>query len=473
MGELADRTRWMDATEQAALVANGEVTALELLDAAIERIEALDGPLNAVNIRWFDKARQAAGEPMSGPFAGVPFLLKDLHAHMAGVPLTNGNRVLRHEMPISDHDTTLVSRFRAAGLNIAGRTTSPEMGTVPVTESLAWGPTRNPWDTDRTPGGSSGGAAAAVAAGMVPMAHASDGGGSIRIPAACCGLVGLKPTQGRITMGPNRHENGLGVELAVTRTVRDTAGLLAAVAGPGVGDSVIAPEPPVGFVDALHRDPGRLRIGMLAGHPRGGEIDPDCAEAALRTGRALEELGHDVVDAFPDVLADPSATKDFMAVWSANAAMGIAEFGRMLGRPLTDDEVEPGNRALAAFAAVQTAQDYAAALAAMGAYRRRCLQWWADGFDLLLTPTLAEVPVLIGEHDERPGDDLWPMKRAQEWVVFTPAFNVTGQPAISLPMHQTSGGLPVGAQLVAATGREDLLISVAAQLEAAVGWPHL
>ena len=473
MGELADRTRWMDATGQAALVASGEVSPVELLDAAIERIEALDGPLNAVNIRWFDRAREMASGEVSGPFAGVPFLLKDLHAHMAGVPLTNGNRALRGEMPISDHDTTLVRRFRDAGLIIAGRTTSPEMGTVPVTESLAWGPTRNPWDTDRTPGGSSGGAAAAVAAGMVPMAHASDGGGSIRIPAACCGLVGLKPTQGRISMGPDRHENGLGVELAVTRSVRDTAGLLAAVAGPGVGDAVIAPTSPVGYIDALTRDPGRLRIGVLSGHPRGDEIDAECSEAAVITARALEALGHDVVESFPEVLADPSATRDFMAVWSANAAMGIAEFGRMLGRPLTDDEVEPGNRALASFAGVQTARDYAAALAAMGAYRRRCLQWWDDGFDLLLTPTLAEVPVLIGEHDERPGDDLWPMKRAQQWVVFTPAFNVTGQPAISLPMHRTPTGLPVGVQLVAATGREDLLISVAAQLEQAVGWPHL
>jgi amidase len=219
----------MDAVDQAALVRRGDVSATELLDAAIERIESVDPHLNAVIIRWFDEAHRAAIALPDGPFRGVPFLLKDLWAHFAGQPLTNGCRALKDELPVSTADTTLVTRFRQAGLNIAGRTNSPEFGSLPATEPLAWGPTRNPWNLDHSPGGSSGGSAAAVAAGLVPFAHASDGGGSIRIPASCCGLVGLKPSQGRITLGPFRDESNLGVELCVSRTVRDTASLLDAV----------------------------------------------------------------------------------------------------------------------------------------------------------------------------------------------------------------------------------------------------
>src|SRR5262245_17235766 len=226
MGSIATDTRWMDATEQADLVRRGEVSAAELLEAAIERIESLDGSLNAVVIRWFDAARAATHQLPDGPFHGVPFLLKDLWAHYAGQPLTNGCQALKDALPLSSSDTTLVSRFRAAGLNIAGRTNSPEFGSLPTTEPTAWGPTHNPWNLDHSPAGSSGGSAAAAAAGMVPFAHASDGGGSIRIPASACGLVGLKPSQGRITLGPFRDESNLGVELGVSRTVRDTAALL-------------------------------------------------------------------------------------------------------------------------------------------------------------------------------------------------------------------------------------------------------
>src|SRR3954468_7802124 len=276
MSSLADDTRWMDATAQAALVAKGEVTAVELLEAAIERIEHIDPVINAVVIRWFDHAREtAAGELPDGPFRGVPFLIKDLFAAYAGQRISNGNVGLKNANIISDTDTTLVSRFRGAGLVIAGRTNSPELGSVPTTEPLAWGPTRNPWDTARTPGGSSGGAAAAVASGMVPFAHASDGGGSIRIPASACGLVGLKPTQGRISLGPVRDESNLGVELCVSRSVRDTALLLDAVHGPGVGDTVIAPAPVRPYVDELGADPGRLRIGLLDHHPFGQPVHDD------------------------------------------------------------------------------------------------------------------------------------------------------------------------------------------------------
>ena len=255
MSALADETRWMDATDQAMLVAKGEVTPSELLEAAIERIERSNPALNAVVIEWFEHARSVAADPdlPDGPFRGVPFLLKDLYTSFAGQTLSNGNVALKEAGKIDTADTTLVARFKAAGLVIAGRTNSPEMGSLPTTQPLAWGPTRNPWGLDRTSGGSSGGAAAAVAAGMVPVANASDGGGSIRIPASCCGLVGLKPSQGRITVGPARAEVGLGVELCVSRTVRDTAGLLDAVRGPG---------------DRRQRDRGRAAAAVRRGARR-------------------------------------------------------------------------------------------------------------------------------------------------------------------------------------------------------------
>jgi amidase len=278
VGELAEQTRWLDATAQAALVAGGQVSPRELVDAAIERIEALDGPINALTYRTFDEARRQADGPVpEGPFRGVPFLLKDLNAHMAGMPLSNGNVALRDAGYRSSADTVLVSRFRAAGLIVCGRTNSPEMGTVPVTEPVAWGPTRNPWDLQRTAGGSSGGAAAAVTAGMVPFAHASDGGGSIRIPAACCGLVGLKPSQGRISTGPHRAETGLGVELAVSHTVRDTAALLAAVqADPARGNTSF--------------DPVAARAARAVAERAAEQAESSLADSASNSGAGAEVI---------------------------------------------------------------------------------------------------------------------------------------------------------------------------------------
>jgi len=460
----------MDASDQAALVERGDVTPLELLDAAIERIEELDPKLNAVVIRWFDEARKTAVDPPPGPFRGVPFLLKDLWAHYAGQPLTNGNRALAAEQVPSERDTTLVARHRAAGFVIAGRTNSPELGSVPVTEPVAYGPTRNPWDLGRTPGGSSGGAAAAVASGMVPIAHASDGGGSIRIPASCCGLVGLKVSQGRITLGPYRSESALGVEHCVSRTVRDTARMLDATHGPGVGDTVIAPLPQRPFLAEVGADPGRLRIGLLDHDPRGGDTHPDCTDAARKTAVMLEALGHHLEDAWPPALADATIGSRFMALWATSAATGIEAFGEQIGRVLTEDDVEPVNWAQAAFAAQVSAVDLARAQAATVVFRRAVQQWWADAWDLLLTPTLGEPPVEIGEFDPLPGDPMAPMRRASTFVPFTPAYNMSGQPAISLPLHWNDDGLPIGIQLVAAYGREDVLLRVAGQLEAAHPW---
>jgi amidase len=447
------------------------VSPRELLDAAIERIEAVDPTLNAVNIRWFDHARTVAdGALPDGPFRGVPFLLKDLWAHFEGQTLSNGNQALKDTAPISATDTTLVSRFKAAGLVTAGRTASPEFGSLPTTEPTAWGATRNPWNTEHSPGGSSGGSAAAVASGMVPIAHASDGGGSIRIPASCCGLVGLKPSQGRITLGPYRDESNLGVELCVSRTLRDTAAMLDAVHGPGVGDTVIAPAPTRPYVDELGAPTGTLRIGLLDHHPFGSEVHQECATAARDTAALLESLGHHVEHAFPSALANPEFARRFGALWSTNMATSTARIAAQLGRDLTDDEVQLHNRAQAQFARNVSGVDYAMALAANVEFRRAVQQWWADGWDLLVTPTLAEPPTRIGEFDDDPESPMAPMLRSAQYVAFTPAFNASGQPAISLPLHWTADGLPVGVQLVAAYGREDVLFRVAAQLESARPW---
>jgi amidase len=476
MTSIADDTRWLDATDQAALVAGGDATPSELLDAAIERIEAIDPQLNAVVIRWFDHAREVAAGPLpDGVFRGVPFLLKDLHANYAGQLITSGNRALKDAAIPADADTTLVTRFRAAGLVAAGRTNSPEFGSVPTTEPEAWGRTHNPWDTTRSPGGSSGGSAAAVSSGMVPIAHASDGGGSIRIPASCCGLVGLKPSQGRITLGPLRDESNLGVELCVSRSVRDTATMLDAVRGPGIGDTVIAPAPARPYVDELGADPGMLRFGLLDHHPFGTPVHEQCAIAAQRAAQLLESLGHRVEPSFPAALSNRDFGRRFGALWSIGSGVGLVRLSEQLGREITVDDVELHNWAAAEFAGKVSGTDYALAVAENVMFRRAVQQWWApapdgEGFDVLITPTLAEPPLMLGSFDNDPSAPMAPMVRAGQYVPFTPAFNSSGQPAISLPLHWTPDGLPVGVQLVAAYGREDVLIRLASQLEQAAPW---
>jgi amidase len=482
-----DDARWLDATEHAELIASGAATATELVDAAIERIERLDSSINSVIMRWFEQARAraatfdalpATSDVRATPFAGVPFLLKDLGTHVTGMPLTSGNRAAHDAMPLSAHDSNLVVRFRDAGLITLGRTNSPEFGSLPVTEPLAYGPTRNPWNTDHTSGGSSGGAAAAVAAGMVPVAHASDGGGSIRIPASCCGLVGLKPSQGRVSMGPERDESGLSTQLCVSRSVRDTARMLDAVHGPGIGDSVIAPAPSRPYVDELGVDPGRLRVGLLDRHPIGGDLHPDCVAAVRSAATLLESLGHDVEPSHPPILGDAEFPRRFGAMWAALMAVGIDALGTTIGRPLTADDVEPVNWAQGQFAAQLSASQYAMALAAVGQYRRHVQGWWAEGWDLLLTPTLAAPPLRIGGLYGEQGDGIdpdapmAPSIRAGRFVAFTPQFNASGQPAINLPLYWNDEGLPIGVQLVAAYGREDVLIRIASQLESAAPWAH-
>ncbi len=475
MSSLADDTRWLDATAQAELVASGKVTPLEMVNAAIERVERYDSKLNALTYRWFDAARQLAtsSDLPEGPFRGVPYLLKDLYAAEAGKPLSNGSKAYKAADYVSTEDSTLVSRYKASGLVSIGRGNSPEFGSVPVTEPEAWGPTRNPWDLSRTSGGSSGGSAAAVATGIVPIAHASDGGGSIRIPASCCGLVGLKVSQGRISMGPLRDESNLGVEHCVSRSVRDSARLLDATHGPGIGDVIIAPTPRRPFVDEVGADPGRLRIGLLDFNPRGGEVHADCIDGVHKTAKLLESLGHHVEPGFPEILSDNEIGRAFSMLWSTNMGTAIRRFNEALGREMTTDDIEAMNWAQAQFAIGVNAVDYSLAQASSVKFRRAIQSWWSQGWDLLLTPTLSAPPLLIGSLPNNPEHPMTPLMTGGAWVSFTSQFNISGQPAISLPLHRDANGLPIGMQLVAAYGREDVLIRVASQLEQAAPWAHL
>ncbi|WP_211261121.1 amidase [Pseudonocardia acaciae] len=460
----------MDATEQALLVRSGKVSAAELLEAAIERIRALNPSINAVTMEWFDHARSlvADGSP-GGPFGGVPFLLKDFMAPYAGQPMSNGNARLKSLAALSEADSTLVARFRAAGLVTAGRTNSPEFATMATTEPAAWGPTRNPWNLDRSTGGSSGGATAAVAAGLVPVAHASDGSGSIRIPSALCGVVGLKPSRGRISAGPLADESGPAVALGVSRTVRDTAAMLDALSGPSVGDLVVAPPPQRPYRHELEADPAPLRIGLLDRTPQGDPVHPDCAEAVHATARLLDELGHHVEQAHPAALEQDAVGGRSPIALAATGPL-LASFRHLeaaLGREVTAADVEPFSWAIFERIRGIPAYDYAEAMAAAARYRREVQRWWADGYDLLLTPTTAQPAPPIGSYD---GDLERIASLGANYIVFTRPFNVTGQPAISLPLNWSRDGMPIGVQLVAAYAREDVLLSVSAQLERARPW---
>ena len=472
MGSLADETRWMDATDQAALVRDGEVTPLELLEASLERAERINPSINALTWTWFDRARdEARSLPESNqPLRGVPFILKDLHAALVGTRMSNGNPALKAAEYTCDYTTTLVQRYLDAGLVIFGRGNSPEFGATPTTEPEAWGPTRNPWDVTRTAGGSSGGSAAAVAAGIVPAAHASDGGGSIRVPAACCGLVGLKVSQGRISAAPNRDETNLGVEHVVTRTVRDSAALLDATHGAGVGDRVIAPIPSRAYVDELTQPCPPLRIGFVTARADGFPVENDCVNAVHNTISTLQGLGHRVEESWPSALDDTKAGNRFLALWSTNMSLARNGVERLLDRAVTKDDFELMNWTMAEYAKAMSATDYAQAVQDTALYRRAIASWWADGHDVLVTPTTSLVALPLGEIVNNPQSPMDPMRRSAEFLGFTQPFNVSGQPAISLPLHWTPNGVPVGVQLVAAYGREDLLFRLAAQLEQAMPW---
>jgi amidase len=467
----------LDATAQSELVRTGQVSPLELVDAAINRVEKLNPELNAVITPLFERARkQAAGPLPDGPFAGVPTLFKDLGCAIEGEPYHEGMQFLKDAGYISPHTDNLARKYFDAGFVVIGRTNTPELGLVPTTEPTAYGPSHNPWKHGRTTGGSSGGSAAAVASGMVPVAHANDGGGSIRIPASCCGLVGLKPTRGRTSTGPELNDISqfLITELCVSRTVRDTAGVLDAVHGPFPGDATQAPPPARPYRNEVGADPGKLTIGLQTTNPIGDTpVHADCIAAAEGAAKLLESLGHTVEVAAPAGFDNEELIMQFGAVWAADCSHLLDDWGAKVGRPVTADDVEILTWALADMGKSVTAPQLIGAVTEAMKANREAAVWWdseGDGFDLLLTPTLGEPPVAHGTFDSTPDNPLGGFFRSADFVPFTAQFNVSGQPAINLPLHWNDDGLPIGVQLVAAFGREDLLLRVAAQLETAQPW---
>ncbi len=470
---MIDDLALLDATAQAELVRRGEATPGELVEAAIARIERINPQINAVIHPLFAKARAAAAGPLpDGPFRGVPFLVKDLLCSTAGDPFHMGARPLRDAGFVAPHDSYLAAKLRAAGLVIVGRTNTPELGVLPTTEPAAYGPTRNPWDLGRSSGGSSGGAGAAVAAGLVPAAHGNDGGGSIRIPASACGLVGPKPSRGRTSLGPDLGEalGGLVVEGVLTRSVRDAAAFLDAIAGAMPGDPYSAPPPPRPFGALAATAPPRLRVGLLTRAPGGAfPVDPECAAAAERGARLLADLGHAVETAHPDALDEADAPQHLTTMFATHTARVVDVVGLLAGRPVGPRDFDGLTWALVEMGRAVSAPQYIAAVEAIHAYGRRIAAWWADGFDLLVTPTLPVPPPPLGTLDPA-ADPVAAGRRASQMAAFTAPFNMTGQPAISLPLFWSAAGLPIGVQLVAAAGREDLLLQVAAELEAAAPW---
>ena len=458
-----------DAVAQADLVRDGTASPSELVQAAIGRIEEADGAVNAVVHRRFEQARrEAEGMLPTGAFRGVPLLVKDAVCHTAGDPYHVGMRLLAERGWTEPDDTELAARFRRAGFVVVGRTNTPELATAYTTEPLLYGPTRNPWDLSRSAGGSSGGSAAAVAAGMVPVAHGNDMGGSIRIPAACCGVVGLKPTRARTSLGPDFGEYWamLTHEGVLTRTVRDTAAVLDAVAGPAPGDPYTAPPPARPFTTSVEADPPPLRVGFRTAVPvEGTDPDPDCVRAVQLTARLLEQCGHRVEEAAPNGLDDTDVGGHFAALFTASVARDLARWGERLGVRIGPEDVEPRNWMLAEHGRSVSGVALLTAVEYLQAYARRLAAWWSGGFDVLVTPTLPIVPPRLGRLPVQPD-----LAAVADLGQFTAPFNVTGQPAVSLPLHVTDEGIPVGVQLVAAYGREDLLLAVAAQLERAAPW---
>jgi len=467
----------LDATAQAELVHSQRATPVELVQAAIDAAEAVNPAINAIIHPRYEKAlAEAAAIDPTLPFAGVPIVIKDLDGTLAGEPYHAGTRHLRDASYVADVTSWTFERLQAAGFVIIGKTNTPEFGLVPTTEPDTYGASRNPWNPKHSTGGSSGGSAAAVAAGIVPAAHAGDGGGSIRIPASECGLVGLKPTRGRVPLGPVETEawGGLVSRLAVTHTVRDIAGILDAVNGPGAGDPYGVSTPLRPYVDEVGADPGKLRVGYTLKAGDASSVDPQCAAAVERTVELLASLGHEVVDTAPTQLGNEAFFGEMSAhfltaypVWVAQSVDGLS---RLTGTPATAESVEPLTWALAEAGRLVDAVGFAHATEGLRTLSRVIQNWWSDGFDLLVNATLPELPPTLGQFGAEPDNPLAGIFRSTPIVANTMPFNITGQPAISLPMAMSESGLPIGVQLVAAFGRDDHLIAVAAQLEAAAPW---
>ena len=465
-----DELSSLDATAQAELVRRGEVRATELVEAAIGRIEKINPTLNAVVTPMFEDAlERAAGKLPEGPFTGVPFVLKDVTAQQEGVRYTEGATFLADY--VSTHDQELVIRQRRTGLVVVGKTNAPEFGILPTTEPRLFGATRNPWSLDHTPGGSSGGTAAAVASGMVAFGHGNDGGGSIRIPASCCGLFGLKPTRARNSLGPALGEApaGLTCEHALTRSVRDSAALLDATEGPDVGDPYWAPPKLRPYSEEVGADPGRLRIAVSTTTVTDVPVHRDCVRAVQETARLCEELGHEVFEFSLTDLDGGPISEAFITVYTCGVAVAIDYWSRLLGKTPTAGDFEPLTWAMRELALTRTPADYLMATGYLHSVGRQIGRHFT-GFDLLLTPVLAEPPLPLGTFDAPEDQPLLPLMRAGAWVPFTPLANITGQPAMSVPLYWNEGGLPVGSHFVARFGDEATLFRLAAQLEQARPW---
>jgi amidase len=457
-------------TELAAEVRSGELSATELVQASLDRIAELNPTLNAFVDVFAEDALAEAGRVGPGderPFAGVPIAIKNNRA-VAGRRLTCAANLMGDFVAPYDHN--VVARLKAAGFIVVGTTTLPEWGILPTTETARFGPTRNPWDQSRTPGGSSGGSAAAVAAGMVPIAHANDGGGSTRIPAACCGLVGLKPQRGRISLGPEVGHAFLVADGVLTRTVRETAEVLDLIAGPSLGDMTWAPPPAEPFAATAGRAPGRLRIALSTASPvPDAPVDPVAVQSVQDAGRLLESLGHEVVEADPP-WSRPELSAVFTAAFGPAVCTQIKLAELIAGREATAEDMEPLSWALYQLCKSITSVDALLAEFQLHGVGRELITW-IDQYDALVTPTLAEAPLTLGTLNPLDADDpMGAFTRSASFTPFTPPLNISGQPAISLPLFQREDGLPLGVQLIGQPAGEGALLALAAQLEEAQSW---
>jgi len=457
------------AIELAGMVRSGEISARELVEASLERIEELNPALNAFVDIDAERALAAADAVKPGderPFAGVPTAIKN-NRPVQGLRLTYGCPLMAQNM--CDYDHNITRRLKEAGFVIVGTTTLPEYGILPTSEARIFGPTRNPWDLQRTPGGSSGGAAAAVASGMLPVAHGNDGGGSVRIPAACCGLVGLKPSRGRISAAPELGDSSLGIDGMLTRTVADTAAILDVLAGYELGDATWAPDPPEPFARSAAGDPGRLRIAATTLPPiPDTAVDPMCARAVQDAAELLRSLGHEVEEVDPPWQAD-GLQQLFGAVFSNHIALSIAYSGMVAGRTPSADDMEPMSWAIFSMIEKLNAVQGMGAAVQLQAFARRLITFLAP-YDALLTPALAERPLPLGTLDTSAPEPMSTFTRSGLFTPFTPVVNATGQPGISVPLFEGEDGLPLGVQLIGRPAGEGQLLALAAQLEAARPW---
>jgi len=465
MADTADLLR-KPATELASMVHSGEVSSHELVGASLDRIAATEG-LNHWTVVDGENALAAASAIGPGddrPFAGVPIAIKDLFAPVAGLRMAQGSDLLGEFTP--DYDYGLVRRFREAGFVIVGKTQTPEFGITPVTEPRRFGPARNPWDPERTTGGSSGGSAGAVAAGAVPVAHASDGGGSIRIPAACCGLLGLKPARGRVSRAPDLGDHFLSSDGVLARTTADVAALLDLISGPELGDATWAPPPAAPFAELAQRDPGKLRVAVMTEMPLDGELDPECERGALETAKLLEQLGHQV-EHVPSPFPGEAVVPVFTTLWAANVSASVLHGQMLTGTAPSPENIEPLSWWLWEMGQGINSTNYVGALAMAQALARGVVSRWSE-WDLLVTPALAKRPVRHGELDR--DDPAGTFIAGGEFTPYTPLFNITGQPAVSVPLFHGDDGLPTAAQIVGPPAREDLLLQVCRQLEELRPW---